>query len=693
MVFGLMAMAQQEGISYQAVIINPDAQQLPGFDAPGTVLADTEVQLRFSILDETNNVEYQEEIQTITDAYGMVNVFIGTGTPIGSVGFDQIKWGGAYKSLYVELDLKRGGGYSFLGIQGLTYIPYAQHRDINASGDLTVDGTTTFNGDLLIEGATIFNNDLEVTGDLNIGDDLEVADRLTVLGRTELKDRVTIDGDAFLNQNLTLNNGNTTLNGLLDVSGATSLGNSLSVVGVAVFNDNVVVEADQTIGGNQIIGGGQTVINNVIVGGQLDVDERLVVDGDSLLNNDLTVTNGNTSLGGLLEVQSDATFGGTMSVADQTDIGGGLNVTGNGDIDGTLDVGLKATMESALEVFGQTTINNSFKVEGANIAQFADDIVVLGDSNLQGPVNVLNTSPTDLSGTLHVVKTATFDDDVIIDGMLTVNNNFNINNMAVSGVGNLAGNHVALFQSTAASGGDGIAIQIGEDNLNSNNQFVTFFGAEDHVAGRISSFDVNDELPEGTAMDIESINQGVVYGSRGADYAEWLEKEDPSQDFKVGEVVGVHGGKISGVTRGADHVLTISMAPIVLGNMPDADRKADFEKVGFLGQVPALVSGAVKVGDYILASGNNDGLAVAVPVNELSLDNMDRIIGKAWSASNKIAPKLINVSVGLKTNEWVRMLKMQNQRLKNLEDQLDGLYLLQQRLDKLETKVESSDTN
>jgi len=693
MAIGLLAMAQKEGISYQAVIINPDEQQLPGIDAPGTVLAETEVQLRFSILDETNNVEYQEEIQTTTDAYGMVNVLIGTGIPVGDAGFTQIKWGGAFKSLYVELDLQRGGGYTYLGVQGLTYIPYAQHRDINASGDLTVDGNTTFNGDLVIEGLTVFNDDIEVLGDLNIGDDLEVADRLTVLGRTELRDQVTVDGDAILNQNLQLTNGNTTLNGLLDVSGVTTLGNDLEVEGLGRFASNVVVEGAQTVGGNQIIGGGQTIINNVIVGGQIEIDERLIVGGDSILNNDLDVTNGNTTLNGLLDVQSDTTIGGDVFISGVTTIDNALNVSGNTDIDGTLNVGLKATMESALEVFGQTTINNSFKVEGANLAQFGNDIVVLGNSNLEGPLNVLNTSSTDLSGTLHVVKTAQFDDDVVIDGMLTVNNNFTMTNMSVSGVGTLAGNHVALFESTAASGGDGVAIRIGEGTLNSTNQFVTFLGAENHVAGRISSFDLTDELPEQSGLDTENLNQGVVYGSRGADYAEWLEKEDPSLDFKVGEVVGVHGGKISRITAGADHVLTISMAPIVLGNMPDADRKQDFEKVGFLGQVPALVSGKVQVGDYILASGKNDGLAVAVAADLINLDNMDRIIGKAWSASSQSNPKLINVSVGLKTGEWVQLIKSQDQRLKNMEDRLNELNLIQQRLEKLELKMDSTDTN
>lgn len=681
---GFTSFAQREGISYQAVIINPDAQQLPGFDAPGTVLGETEVQLRFSILDETNNVEYQEEIDTMTDAYGMVNVLIGTGQAVDSNGFDTIKWDGQYKSLYVELNLKRGGGYTFLGIQGLSYVPYAQHRDVNASGDLTVDGTTTLNGDFVIEGQTIFNSDIDVAGDLTVGDDLEVADRLTVLGRTELQDQVTIDGDAILNRDLTVTNGNTNLDGPLEVNGPTELGGTLQVSGFSAFEQDVIVQGQQTIGGNQIIAGGQTVLNNVQVGGQVEINQRLIVDGDSILNNDLTLTNGNTSLGGLLDVQSDTTIGGGLAVNDGADIGDGLVVGGDSDLNGTLNVALKGTMESALEVIGPTTLNNSLKVEGGSPAQFSGDVLVLGTSNFEGPLNVLNSALTDLSGSLHVVKDAAFDDDVVIDGMLTVNNNLNLSNLQVTGAGNLAGEHIALFENSSGLGADGIAIRINQGNLNSNNQFVTFLGDGTHVAGRISSFDVNEDLPSNMpeGWNSSDMNQGVVYGSRGADYAEWLEKEDPKLDFTIGEVVGVHAGKISRVTKGADHILTISMAPIVLGNMPDADRKDDFEKVGFMGQVPALVSGPVALGDYILASGNNDGLAVAVSPNDLELDQMERIIGKAWSASDLETPKLINVSVGLKSNEWLMIIQQQQKQMNDLDTRLKQL---EKRLDRIDT--------
>src|SRR5207249_9589407 len=61
---------------------------------------------------------------------------------------------------------------------------------------------------------------------------------------------------------------------------------------------------------------------------------------------------------------------------------------------------------------------------------------------------------------------------------------------------------------------------------------------------------------------------GVVYASKGADYAEWLPKVDPAQKFQAGQIVGVYGGKVSLRTEGADQIMAISTSPVVLGNQP-----------------------------------------------------------------------------------------------------------------------------
>lgn len=172
-------------------------------------------------------------------------------------------------------------------------------------------------------------------------------------------------------------------------------------------------------------------------------------------------------------------------------------------------------------------------------------------------------------------------------------------------------------------------------------------------------------------------NQGIVYGSKSADYAEWLEKENPEQDFVYGEVVGVKGGKISRNTTDADQVMSISMNPIVLGNMPSDIESGKYEKVGFLGQVPVLVVGKVKVGDYVVASGNNDGYAIAKSADQITVDDLKNIIGRAWEASNTYGRAMINVSVGLKTNEWVEIFRKQDERLSDLEYRIEKFEQLQ----------------
>lgn len=172
-------------------------------------------------------------------------------------------------------------------------------------------------------------------------------------------------------------------------------------------------------------------------------------------------------------------------------------------------------------------------------------------------------------------------------------------------------------------------------------------------------------------------NQGIVYGSKSADYAEWLEKENPEQDFVYGEVVGVKGGKISRNTVDADQVMSISMNPIVLGNMPSDINSGRYEKVGFMGQVPVLVVGKVKIGDYVVASGNNDGYAIGKSADEITINDLKNIIGIAWEASNTYGRAMINVSVGLKTNEWVQIFKKQDKKIDDLENRIERLEQLQ----------------
>ena len=71
--------AQNRGIAYQAVLF-PTVQTLPGVPNSTLPLLKTPVCLRFSILDGSGKVEYQENVSTTTDDFGMVNLYVGNGT-------------------------------------------------------------------------------------------------------------------------------------------------------------------------------------------------------------------------------------------------------------------------------------------------------------------------------------------------------------------------------------------------------------------------------------------------------------------------------------------------------------------------------------------------------------------------------------------------------------------------------------
>jgi len=158
-------------------------------------------------------------------------------------------------------------------------------------------------------------------------------------------------------------------------------------------------------------------------------------------------------------------------------------------------------------------------------------------------------------------------------------------------------------------------------------------------------------------------DEGVTYGSKGADYAEWLPKLNPSDQFQLGQIVGVHGGKVSLKTEGAEQIMAISRAPVVVGNVPAKKDEHASVTVGFMGQLPVVVHGRVRAGDYIIPSGREDGTALAVSPDELQLEHLGRTLGRAWSDSINEVYGLIDVAIGLNGNEPAIILKRQQQQI------------------------------
>lgn len=170
---------------------------------------------------------------------------------------------------------------------------------------------------------------------------------------------------------------------------------------------------------------------------------------------------------------------------------------------------------------------------------------------------------------------------------------------------------------------------------------------------------------------------GVSYSSGSADYAEWLERGEGERDLQIGEVVGVHAGRVHLKTQGAERVMIVSTAPAFLGNKPNAEEEYRFEKIAFVGQVNVRVAGPVRSGDYILPSGNNDGLGVAVHPEDMDYDDYPQVAGIAWESAADNPVNIVRVGVGLNRNDLVPKVAEISEKVDNILAYLEGKAPLQ----------------
>jgi hypothetical protein len=112
----------QKGISYQAIILDPKPIEIPGQDITGQPFVNGQVSLKFRIYSANLVQEFEEVHTTQTDAFGMVNVLIGSVSPAP---FSGLIWDSKQKSLHVLVSFDQGGTYTKVSEQQLTYNPMA----------------------------------------------------------------------------------------------------------------------------------------------------------------------------------------------------------------------------------------------------------------------------------------------------------------------------------------------------------------------------------------------------------------------------------------------------------------------------------------------------------------------------------------------------------------------------------------
>jgi hypothetical protein len=92
-----------------------------------------------------------------------------------------------------------------------------------------------------------------------------------------------------------------------------------------------------------------------------------------------------------------------------------------------------------------------------------------------------------------------------------------------------------------------------------------------------------------------------------------------------------------------------------------------------MGQVPVRVKGSVKKGDYIIPYESGSGFGKAVSPEDLTIDMMSKIVGRAWSSVNTAGVNLVNTVIGIKSNEWIGFIKLNKEENDSLKKEMDLL--------------------
>ncbi|MFP4845577.1 hypothetical protein [Winogradskyella sp. PE311] len=648
--------AQTDGITYQAVIVGPDNLELPGVDSEGNYLPNTTIAIRFTIYDSGNQLEFQEIQVTETDEFGRINLLIGDGDHDY---FKEMNWDGTPKDLKVEIDFNAGSDFEEMSRERLTFLPYAYHRNITATGTLSVDGNTTLNGELLVELPTNLNSTLDV----NNGNPTNLSGDLTVGGETNLNSPLNINNGSptSLSGDLTVD-GNATLNGNLDVLiGQTTL-NDLTVNGLAIFGD--LSASNLTVAESTILNGRVNIAANeqVVITSTLENQNfQSGITNDKNINSyPLLVEGQNQGIAIKIAGTNTTNKNNFISFWDETTPSTNLRepaYDGGFLSDGIIDL-LSSFGIPFLDVpttsdfpVGNTTSYETVafypgapmmwgRIEGeTNEAEFVNN----ADYNMDKLAYTYDT----VDGTLDLVWQSI---DVVMEGIALAGSSSDVRPCVGFGACVTSPGPAMIFANIAS-----LALAVIKELAAISNEAFAF--------RNIDVFEYHKRR-----------FKGVSYASGAGDYAEYLLRSDKNETMTYGDIVGVVGGKISKNTDGGQRKMVISFKPAVLGALPQPHLEKYYEKVAFMGQVPVKVYGKVNIGDYIIPSGKNDGLGIAISPNKIDASTIKDIVGVAWeSVEARFGFNYVNVAVGLNSNDTSHFIEKLENQITNQQDEINQL--------------------
>jgi len=472
-------------------------------------------------------------------------------------------------------------------------------------------------------------------------------------------------------------------------------------VGIGRTNPEYLLD----VNGDVMIRGHIDITGNTNIGGTLDVGETVTAHSDLDVEGILTVkdqTNSTSKDNGSMVLEGGAGIEKNLHVGKDLEVGEDAHILGNAIIDGTLDVKGKSTF-GLFEVSaqGNLTFNSQLDDGKHHVALFgnsaddndADGIAVKvgktgtnrgsnnyitfydGDNDIVGRIEGYDfyedwENPPPPPTTADIDMTEVF----TLPFSSTEVEIFGGTGLSVPGVGSISVPRLAVDIPTGIDFGK---MGFHPDKAYENSYYTKLDALiEWAVATDNTDLIVTSPLElviQGVlfAKKNEYLHGGVKYQSHGADYAEWLPKSHPSEHFLPGQIVGIKDGKVTRDISNADHIMAVSMNPVVVGNMPKQNDKSSQVPIAFMGQVPVYVLGEAHAGDYIIARENGKGTGFAVPPNELHSNHLPFLLGTALEDSNNNSMSMVNVLIGVRTNAASAVLQSQNDRIEKLEARMD----------------------
>ncbi len=291
-------------------------------DNSGEILQNQSVGIWVSIRDVAadGTILYREIFTETTNQFGLVNLEIGTGSPVFGI-FSLIDWGTHSKFIEIEIDHEGGNNYVSLGTSQIISVPYALYSEkTKNTDDADADPTNELNTSVNLDGTDLKVTDAGGTITTDLGSLVDDADANPT---NELNTSVNLDGTDL---KVTDAGGTLTtdLEGLVDDADAdptnelqtvSKAGNTvtLSDGGGSFVDETADADANPTNELNTLVNLDGTELKVADAGGTITTDlSSLVDDADADPTNEL---NTSVSLDGTNLKVTDA--GGTIT----TDLG------------------------------------------------------------------------------------------------------------------------------------------------------------------------------------------------------------------------------------------------------------------------------------------------------------------------------------------------------------------------------------